>query len=239
MITGVEYPMPVDLQTSAGVAVNYADKTAFLAANWNLSFQDADGAALSPQPAWDISAGSGGRHVITFACPAGPFTCQIVRPAAHISNPWEFFGEGLTTSTDTLYALFLSSTGVPTTDTVNATQSVIFDGDSISINMLVSDSALTLLGAANLAACTLSAQAKRTTQDSDDAADVTTFTETIVTDTLGARLVNVSLAAFPSILSVPDDQETISARIDLRLTYSGKTLTGAVHNLTVTWKAHT
>jgi hypothetical protein len=237
--TGTETPVAIFIQTTAGVATNYANKTAFTGAGWDISWRDADDNALASQPTWDISAGSGGRHVINFVMPAGVWTARITVPAGSLITPIEFWGEGLTYDPDDIYGALVASVGTPVTATALATASTIYDGDSIAILMTVPEGALTALGAANLAACTLAAQGKRRSLNSDDAADVTTFTETIVTDTAGARVIRVTLAAFPSAWAVPDDTESVAVRIDLRLTYSGQTLTAAVHDLTISWKAST
>jgi hypothetical protein len=237
--TGTETPLPLFIQTAAGVATNYADKTAFLAATWDISWRDADDVALASQPTWTLSAGSGGRHVLNFTVPAGPWTARITVPSGFVVNPIEFWGEGLSYDADDIYGAIVASVGVPVTITATATTSTIYDGDSIAVLMSVPEGALTALGAANLAACTLSAQGKRRSLDSDAAADVTTFTETIVTDSANSRVVRVTLASFPSVWAVPDATQAVQARIDLRLTYSGQTLTASVHDLTISWKAHT
>jgi len=241
MIVGTELPQAMYLKTDAGVAVVYASKAAFTAAGWAITWYDQDGVALASQPTWDLQAGtSDGRHVVSFINPSGQWTAKVTQLAGHFSNPIEFGGEGLANDADTLYAAWASSGGSPATDTSTDGEVTMYHGDSIRIDLTVLEAALTAIGATSLADCSaIAAEIKRTSQDSDDAADVTTLAETIVTDTSGNRLVRASLDAFPVILAVADDEDSLTARCDLRLTKGTKTIIAATRTVRVLWKATT
>lgn len=244
-VTGETYPQALYLQNQVGSPLAYATKAAMQAAGWDLTWYDASGVALTSQPSWTLTAGDSlGRHVVGFVVPDAPFTVKVTRPStAHVAAPQEFSGEGLTYDTDALAGLFLASAGVVTGSvTTTGDEFVLFDANSIRIDLSVLDAALTYIGATSLATCdSMVAEIKKTTTDSSSVAEVTTLSEAIVTDTSGARLVRCTLDSFPAALAVPTggDGQAVTGRIDLVLTKGTKKVTAATKNIRVVWKAST
>jgi hypothetical protein len=229
------------LETDAGVAATYADKTAFLAAGYALTFRDIANAALSPQPTWTIpTTGVGKRHLISFTVPDGVFTCGVTLPSGKTCSPVEFSGEGTAYDVDSVGGLIVSSNGVTVTPTRTDSTASMFDGDSIDLSFSVTEAALTSIGATSLADCTTrAAEIKLDTLDSSAAASVATLVETITTDTSGTRIIRATLDTFPSALAVAASTKSTSATAHLRLTKSTKTIIAAEIKLTINWKATT
>ncbi len=241
-VTGDSLSQPWFPFDASGVALTYANKAAITAAGWDFVWYNGAGTALSSQPVWTLpAAGSAGFHLISFVNPDGVWTCVITKPSAdHLSAPAAFTGEGTTYDLDSLGGLIQSSVGITVVDTLTEGTAEMFHGDSIGLLFSVAESALTAIGAASLAVCTLKAEIKKATTDSDQAADVTTLTEAIVTDTAGNRSVSAILATFPEAIAPPDGgMSTILCRADLRLTYLTKTITASTILLTVKWRAAT
>lgn len=242
MITGTVLAQALYVQVdTTGVGTAYATKAAFLAAGHAITWQDSSGTALSSQPVWGLSAGTAdGRHVLNFVNPSGQWTAKLVPASGFIIAPAEVPGEGLSNDADTLYNQMLNTTGAPATSLTTNGDFTWYDGNSLSIDMTVLDTALTFIGATSLAdTVAMLAEIKIKTKDSSVAADVPTLTETIKTDTLGARVVTVSVDAFPAAVLVPTGQQVLSIRCDLKLTKGGKSITAAVRNGSVLWKANT
>lgn len=233
-------PQVLFLMDTAGTAVAYASKALFTAAGWNLSWQDNTGAALGSQPTWTLSAGdANGRHVVGFTPGLGAATVKITAPAGYRSDPAEFAVEATTYSVDSLYGVILASSGTVITPTTTSGEVDVYDGNSIVIDMSVLEAALSEIGAASLAACdSMSAQIKLTSKESEDAADVA-LSWTILSDVSGTRTVRAYIDAFPAALAILDDAKTLDCRCDLRLTKGTKTVTAAIRNVTVRWKANT
>lgn len=239
-VIGTTLAQALYLKTDAGAAVSYATKALFIAAGWDIIWQDSTGTALSTQPTWTLSAGSGGRHVVGFTCPAGQWTAKVVQIASNFSNPLEFSGEGLANDADTLYATLVGSLGTPATDVSTDGEVRIFDGNSLRIDFSVLETALAFIGASSLADCSsISAELKLITLNSDDPATVATMTETILADTSGNRTVRVDVDAFPAALAVPDAAADVRARCDLRLVKGAREVVAATVSVVVLWKAHT
>lgn len=240
--TSETIPVPVFLYDASGAPVAYASKAAFLLAGWDLEWQDADGVALDDQPTWTLSAGNAttGRHVVGFQPPAGVWTVEITKPTGYWVDPIEFNGKATTYDEDDLYGAYIAGVGTPITELATTGSVDLYDGNSIEILMSVLEAALTAAGATSLADCDdLTAEIKLTSKDSDDPADVDTLVCSIVSDVSGNRVVLAALDAFPTELAVPDDQDTLSARCDLRITKGAKIITAAVRGVTVRWKANT
>ncbi len=237
-VTGTILAQALYIQTDAGVAVNYATKAAFTGAGWNIVWQDSDGVALTSQPTWTLSAGSGGRHVVGFENPEGQWTAKVVQIASNLSNPLEFSGEGLGADAELIYATILASGGLPATSIATDGEVRIFDSDSLRVDLTVLEAALTYVGATSLAdLSSMVAEIKLITLNSDDPATVTGLTETILTDTSGARVVRVDLDAFASSLEVPDGEAETRARIDLRIVKGARQAIASTRSLVILWKA--
>jgi hypothetical protein len=240
VVIGTILAQALYIKTDAGAAVNYATKLLFTGAGWDIIWQDSSGVALTSQPTWTLSAGSGGRHVVGFANPAGQWTAKVVQIASNFSNPLEFSGEGLGADADLIYATILSSGGVPATTLATDGEVRIFDSDSMRVDFTVLEAALAAVGASSLATLdSMVAEIKLITKNSDDPADVTGLTEAILTDTSGARVVRVDLNAFAAALAVPDGEDELRARIDLRIVKGTRQVIAATRSLVILWKALT
>ncbi len=234
-------PQVLFLMDEAGVPLVYANKAAFTGAGWNLSWQDDDGVALASQPTYTLSAGEAtGRHVVGFSPPIDAWTVKITKPSTYRSDPWEFSGEATVYSLDDIFGAFVSGSGEAITETTTTGDVDIYDGNSIVIDLSVLEAALTAVGATSLADCTtLLAEIKLLSLNSDDPATVSALTESILSDTSGDRVVRAYVNTFPSELAVPDDVQTLAARCDLRITKGALTITAAIRNVTIRWKANT
>lgn len=233
-------PQVLFLCDVAGNPVTFANAAAFIAAGWNLTWQDNTGTALGSQPTWTLSAGdSNGRHVVGFQPPDGSWTVKLTVPAGYRSDPAEFAGEATVYDADSLYGLLVASDGVPVTESTTTGDLDIFDANSIIIDFSILEAALTELGIANLASAdSMSAQIKLTSKNSADASDAT-LTTSIISDVSGARTVRGELDTFPAALEVPTGAKTLDTRADLRITKGAKTITVAIRNVTFRWKANT
>lgn len=241
-VVGSDQVLPLFLYIS-GAAVNYANKTAFQAAGWGLTWQDADGADLPTQPTWTLPiAGDAttGRHIVKFAEPDGTYTIKITQATNGSSYPLEATGEGSSYDIDAIGALIATSGGSVISTSAVTDTATMFDGDSIYLTFSVLEAALTQIGASSLADCdTLAAEIKLDANDSGDSADVATLTESIVSDVSGTRTVRGTLDAFPSALAVEDSQKSRQATAHLRLTKGTKTIIASEIKLTINWKATT
>lgn len=241
-ITGDTVPQALFLYGVTGDPVNYATKAAFLADGWALTWYDKNDVVLASQPTYALDVGDvNGRHLVSFIKPADAFTVKVTRPSIlHGHTPLEFDGEGLPYDDRTIGSLIVAASGLPVSNDSTSSTAEVFHGDSLRFDFSVTENALVRIGAANLAACTMAAEIKRTSIDSSTAADVATLIETIISDISGTRTVRGSLDAFPAILAPPTGgQTTLSCRADLRLTNGAKTITAATIAVTVKWKATT
>jgi len=140
---------------------------------------------------------------------------------------------------DSVGALIATATTVASTTVTNSTSASMFQGDSLKLDLSIRESALTSLGAASLAAIdTLTCGWKLVSNDSGDAQDANP-TVSIVSDSLGNRVLRATLLAFPAAFNVPDGQQSVSSRVDIRATEGTTTFIIATCDVTIYWKATT
>lgn len=241
-VNGDLLPQAIYLSDLGGNPAIYSNKASFNAAGWDITWRDANGVALAPQPSWSLGAGDArGRHHVTFVLSSGTWSARVITPTAlHISSPTEFQGEGFGYDYNSLGGMIAASTGVTLVPTITTSTAEMFDGDSIDLTFSVPEAALVSIGAANLAAVTtLAAEIKLDSKDSSVAGDVTTLTETITSDILGTRTVRAILNAFPSVLAVPTGSKSAACTAHLRMTLGAKTIICSAISITVKWKATT
>ena len=241
-VTGDSLSQPWFPLDASGGALTYANKAAITAAGWDFVWYNGAGTALASQPVWTLpAAGVAGLHLISFVQPDAPWACVVTKPTVdHLSAPAAFTGEGTTYDVDSLGSLIQSSVGITVVDTLTEGTAEVFHGDSIKLLFKVAESALTAIGAASLAVCTLKSEIKLASTNSTAVAEVTTLAEAIVTDTAGNRTVSCTLDLFPEVIAPPTGgQSTVLCRADLRLTYLTKTITASTLVLTVKWRAAT
>jgi hypothetical protein len=230
------------LEQADGTALNYASKALFQAAGFDLTWKDATGTALDPQPDWDLVASASKRHQFEFTKPAGPVAIEVTTPSTHISTPKEILDEGLNYDADDIGSMLASTGSVSISPTATTTSATMYDGDSIFISgIVIPEAALTAIGASSLANCdSRLAFIKRNSQDSNDAPDVAAaagLTVTALTDDANNRTVKVECTAFPAVLGVPDDSDTLGCTLQVRLVKGSKEIVAAEVALTVHWVA--
>lgn len=242
-LAGSTATFPLLLQDAAGAALSYANKAAFTGAGWAITFYNSTGTALSPQPTWDLLVGTVATqpdiYQVQYVVPTGDFTAVVDVLGTNYAAPTAYrdFGDGASLSQ--IYAAALESSGVVVQDATTGQDINVYQGDSIVVDMSVTETALSFIGAASLADCdTIAAELKLAATNATSAPEVATFAESITSDTSGARTVRVSLDSFPSALNVSGPLgTTVAARIDLRLTKGTKTIIASTVNVTSQWAA--
>ena len=208
-----------------------------------MTFYDNTGTALSSQPTWDLLVGSVSTQAdvyqISFVSPAGEYTAVIDVPGSNQVSPAAVRGFGENTSLDAVYATIVQTSGTQIAPTTTSDSITIYQDDSISADMVITESALAAIGASSLAdGVTVEAEMKLDSTNATSAPDVTGFTTTVISDTSGNRLINVSLDAFPAVFNVSGSAgSNVNGRLDLRLTKGSKTLISSVIDVSVAWAA--
>lgn len=229
---------------ATGVARDYADTAAFLAAGYALTWYDEDGVALASQPTYSlIRSETNGDHLFQYEVPLGAFAVRMTVPATDYASIALWNGRGYSYSIDDLGGMIASTGSVVLSETATSTEYVLYDGDSVlAEGIVIPEAALTAIGAASLAACdSRKAFIKLSTADSNDAPTVpdTDLTVSITTDASNNRVVAVTCDNFPNALGVPDDTTSVSAVLMVVLTEGTKQITAAVVQLTIRWTADT
>lgn len=242
MITGDTDILVRYLEQADGTALNYASKALFQAAGFDLTWKDNTGTALATQPDWDLVGSSGKRHQFSYVIPDGVWTVETTVPSTHISSPKETKGEGQPYDARSIGSMIAAAGSVSISPTSTSTSATMYDGDSIYIaGVSIPEAALTAIGAISLADCTSRlAFIKRTSQDSNDEPDVDAsdgLTATATSDSSGNRVVKIECTAFPVILGVPDDANTLAAVVQVRLVKGSKEIVAAAVALSVLWVA--
>jgi hypothetical protein len=240
---GINEILVSTLQTTVGVAVTYASKALFQAADWDLTALDEDGVELDPQPTWDlVLSEADGRAQFKVAVVAGGMRMKMTVPTGYYASVTDWTIRGTNYGLDDLGAMIAATNSVTIAATLTTTSATAIDGESIYIpGISITEAALTAIGASSLADCaTRVAFIKRNSQDSNDAADVDAtdgLTVTATSDTVGARTVKVDCATFPAILGVPDDANVLSCTLQVWLTKGSKQICGAQVTLSILWSA--
>lgn len=236
MIAGDSKPKLVLLQTAAGAALSYADKTAFQGASWDLTWRDADGVALASQPTWTISDEGGGQHRIKYIVPAGIYWVEVTVPGTNFITPLSWQDEGQSYDDDSIAALLLSSQGAVSTVTlVDGDLGNVVEHDSyasgtqtIPIGLLTRAG---LTGYADIASgWTISAGFKH--QPSD--AVGTGITVAFVSAASGTYAFTWN--TFPTGMAIsPATQESEDFYIDIEITNVTKKITVGRFKVTIIW----
>jgi hypothetical protein len=243
MITGDTGAVKLlSLQTDAGVAQSYADKTAFTGASWNLTWRDADGTALASQPTWTITTEGNGVHRVKYTVPAGVWWVEPTVPAGYRIDPYSWGGEGQSYDEDSLAGLFLTAQGVPATNSaVDSDLGDVVQGDSYNSGTLyIPLGKLTKFGYsyANLASgWTISAGVKSAPSDTAITVSGATFGGTVAAD--GAF--SLSWTTFPTGMQLASTEESKTWYLDVQLkrTTSSTIITSNRYSLRVLWERDT
>ena len=242
-IVGDTVPQALYLYDASGAPQSYGTYAALIADGWSITFYDQTGVAISSQPTITLPvAGVLGRNQIAYVLPSGTWTAKVIHSnALYAAAPAEFSSEGFAYDIDSIGSLIATSSGVAISETAFSATHEMYDGNSIYVSCSIPDAALSAIGAASLAAVdTITAQIKIDSIDSDNAATVTGLTTAITSDSVGNRVVLVTLAAFPAGLAVPDGgQQSLACTLHVKLTEGTKIITANSTHITIKWKATT
>lgn len=241
MITGDTIVKLIKLETLAGRALSYADKTAFQAAGFDLSWRDTAGAALSSQPTWTIAeeVSNTGWHRVTYVVPAGVSYVRPTVPGWAADVP-RWGNEGQTYDEDSLAGLYLTAQGVPGVNSAaDGTLGDVVMGDSFATGTLyIPLGKLSKFGYAfaDLASgWTISAGLR-------DTPTATGYVVSGVTATLGATAstdgaFSVSWVTFPSQLNLTtEESKQWYMDVQLKRTSSSHVITTNRYGLRVVWQ---
>ena len=237
MRSGSPILFDVALFDATGAALSYADKTAFEAGGWSLTFIDmSTGSAVSPTLTYTIApvAGVSGRHVV------GGITLTTAAWALRVTPPstshtfmvlpsvaWT----GEQYDTDSIYSRVNSIYGVTSSTTIpGLTVDNIVEGDSYSCELSVPTSYLARMGWTDLSGTVLHGTIYRTSDDGSGTASAVLTEGSDPKVSHSATLTNfiISWTTFPSGLVLTTPERTsgfASCRVEVQATKSGKTLT--------------
>ena len=243
LLAGAAETIPLILQDAAGAALVYANKAAFTGAGWDVVWYDTDGVALSSQPTWDLLTGTTASasdfYLIQYVVPSESFSYVIVPVGTNVAAPAGGEFQIDTATNGQIYGAILTSAGTLVSQTTINQDLTLYQGDSISVDMTIPEAALTAVGATSIATLdTYVAELKLVSTNATTAPIAVSFTESIVTDTAGARVVRAELDTFPTALNVDGPNgDSVSARLDLRITKGTKTRIASTVNITAVWAA--
>ena len=243
LIAGNTETLPLVLQDAAGAALSYANKAAFTGAGWDVVWYDTAGVPLTAQPTWDLLVGTNASasdfYQIQYVVPAESFTYVVEVVGTNVAAPVGGDFQVDTASLSVIYGAIVSSTGTITNDTTTNQDLTLYQDDSISVDMTILEAALTAVGATSIATLdSYAAELKLVTTNATTAPIAVTFTESVVSDTSGARVVRAVLDTFPTALNVAGpDGTSVQARLDLRITKGTKTRIAATVNIQSVWAA--
>jgi hypothetical protein len=247
MRSGDPVMFDVALLDTAGAGLSYANKTAFEAAGWSLSFRDpATGSALGVQPSYTITAASGvtGRHTVLVTLSTTAWYIRITPP----STAYDFavlpgaMWDGSTYDADDVYSRLSTVFGVSNGSTVNTvTLPNLVEGDSYLATVTVPQAYLTRMGWTDLTGATLTGTIRRPE-------DTTTGTPACTLDATGTppngllavngtdpRAVDISWTTYPTgmVLTSPERTAgTVNFRVEVQAVKTGKKLT-VLYNATL------
>lgn len=245
MITGDTVVKLLKLETLAGQALSYADKTAFQAGGWDITWRDTSGTALSSQPTWTISDEGSGWHRVVFTVPSGVSWAEPTVPGWANDVP-RWGQEGQTYDEDSIAGLLQTSQGVPTvTSAADGDLGDVVMGDSwCSPTVTVPLGKISCFGYTDLSGMTLTGGLK---QDPSTTAVTGTSTTspnlytTIVSVT--DRTVTAAWITFPTAMNLGATASDLGADwfldFQLKHTASGRIITPLRYKLRVVWQRDT
>jgi len=239
MIAGDTIGKVVYLQTLAGLPLSYANKAAFQADGWDISWVDTTGTALTSQPTWTVVNLSNGRHLIGYTVPSGVGIAKPTVPSTY-TDPGTWAVEGQSYDEDSLAALMLTSQGTPTVQ--SATDGDLGDvvmGDSWhSGTLTVPAGKISNFGYTTLSGFTISAAFK---QDPSQSPITSGITATILSNS--GLTCSVSWDTFPTGMNLSSGSSDLSAQwyldVQLKNSGAGRILTPLRYSLRVVWQRDT
>lgn len=236
MKSGDRIQFDIALFDAAGAGLSYADKTAFEAASWSLTFIDLDtGSAVSPTISYTIAPVSGidGRHTVVTTLTTAAWMVRITPPTT--SHSFSVIPSAAWTGdqydTDSLYARLNSVYGLTSATTIpGVALNNVVEGDSYSTTVTVPTSYLSRIGWTDLSGTTLHGTIYRQSEDGTGTASATltegAFPKLVHNATLTAF--DITWDTYPSglVLTSPERVTGYAAlRVEVQATKSGKTLT--------------
>lgn len=236
------------LLDASGNGLSYADKTAFEAAGWALSFRaPATGSALGSQPAYTIAPVSGvtGRHTVLVTLGTTAWYARITPPSVNHdfailpSVTWD----GSTYDSDDLYARLSTVYGSALSGSTVSTVAMpnMVEGDTYATTVTVPAAYLARMGWTDLTGATLTGTIRRP-------GDTTTGTPACTLDATGtppngllavngtdAKAVDISWTTYPSGMVLDAGERllgTVNFRVEIQAVKTGKKLT-VLYNATL------
>ncbi len=234
------------LESDAGVAQSYANKTAFQAAGWDLTFKDGSGVTISPVPTWTIAVVANGLHLVGILTePAyesvGGWFADITVPAGYYTPESYLDGDGVQYSNTDLLAQILSSLG-STSGTGGARVTDTLEdwvhGDSFLLSDIISVEACTKIGEVDLTGVTVRAGWKKAYPAAESAA-TELFTGTVVVLDVSARTFTVSVPTFPVAAALATGEESVPYVLDITISKASKVYTAKRYFQSIVWQADT
>ena len=237
MIAGDTVTKTIYLQTLSGRGLSYANKAAFQADGWDISWLDTSNTALTSQPTWSIAVDSGntrGKHYVTFTVPSGVATADVTVPG-WASDPGAWTTEGQAYDEDAIAGLLQTAQGVPGVQSAtDGDLGDVVDGDAWQSGTLtVPLGKLTPFGYSDLSGMTISAKLKQ-----DPTTSPVAISSSIVD--ASARTVKAYWDSFPAAMALDGTATNLSQTwyldIQLKHTVSGRIITGLRYTLKVVWQ---
>ena len=237
----------VALLDTAGAGLSYANKAAFEAAGWSLSFRDpATGNALGSQPAYTITpvAGVTGRHTVLVTLGTSAWYARITPPS--VDHDFAILPGGIwdgsSYDADDVFARLSTVFGVSNGSTVNSVALPnLVEGDSYLATVTVPAAYLARMGWTDLTGATLTGTIRRPE-------DTTTGTPACTLDATGTspngllavngtdnKAVDISWTTYPTgmVFTTPERTAgTVNFRVELQVVKTGKKLT-VLYNATL------
>ena len=236
MRAGSPIQFDIALYDTTGAGVSYANKTAFEAAGWSLTFIDmATGAAVTPTLSYTIApvAGITGRHTVALTLTTAAWFARFTPP----TTAWAFIvlptaaWTGEQYDTDSLYARLNSVYGITSQTTIpGLTLDNVVEGDSYSSEVTVPQSYLARMGWTDLSGTVLHGTIYRQSEDGSGTASAVLTEGADPKLTHSATLTNfiLSWTTYPAGLVLTSPERATgyaSLRVEVQATKSGKTLT--------------
>lgn len=237
----------VALLDASGNGLSYANKTAFEAAGWSLSFRDpATGSALGVQPSYTLTpvTGVNGRHTVLVTLGTTAWFARITPPSVNHDFAMlpAAFWDGSSYDADDVFARLSTVYGTSTGSTVNSVvMPNLVEGDSYAATVTIPSAYLARMGWTSLTGATLTGTIRRPT-------DTTTGTPACTLDGTGTppngllvvngtdnKAVDISWTTYPTGMVFTTDERTsgtVNFRVEIQAVITGKKLT-VLYNATL------
>lgn len=243
MITGDTIAKVVYLQTLSGRGLSYANKAAFQADGWDLSWTDTSAVALTSQPTWSIAVESGntrGKHLITYTVPSGVGIAKLTVPG-WASDPGAWIVEGQAYDEDSIAGVILTSQGTPGVQSAaDGDLGDVVMGDSWHSGVLtVPLGKISPFGYSDLSGMTLSCGLKQDPTTTVVASSTSPNLYTTIIST-SDRTVSAQWKTFPSAMNLGATASDLGADwyldFQLKHTVDARVITPLRYKLRVVWQ---